>query len=472
MARCLVPSIWFGLVTVLGGCMMGQDYTRPELEVPQNFRHATAARQPASLARWWEQFNDPVLTDLIQTALERNFDLRIATARLKEYQARRVVAGSPLWPQLSLEVKETRSRQGQTPLSETYEGGLGLSWELDFWGRIRRLSEAAYADFLSEEQSRQGVVLSLVSSVATNYIQLRELDSRLDLSRRTLEARKESARLAGVRYKVGVISEMEVRQAASEYEGTVLSVQQLEQAVAQKENEINLLLGRGTGKIPRGRPIDALTTPAIPGGLPSELLSRRPDILQAEQALIAANARVGAAKASLFPTISLTGSYGGASTQLSSLFSGPNRAWSFIPSVNLPIFSGGSLWGQLTVSQAQREQAVASYQKAVQSAFRDSEDALIAVTKTGEQKVTQGKLVAELRRYAYLAKLRYEQGVTSNLEVLDSQRNQFSAEQSLVQAQSAALIAVINLYKALGGDWGIDAGTGTIKAVSSEKKTN
>lgn len=206
--------------------------------------------------------------------------------------------------------------------------------------------------------------------------------------------------------------------------------------------------------------------------MPSELLSRRPDILQAEQALIAANARVGAAKASLFPTISLTGSYGGASTQLSSLFSGPNRAWSFIPSVNLPIFSGGSLWGQLTVSQAQREQAVASYQKAVQSAFRDSEDALIAVTKTGEQKVTQGKLVAELRRYAYLAKLRYEQGVTSNLEVLDSQRNQFSAEQSLVQAQSAALIAVINLYKALGGDWGIDAGTGTIKAVSSEKKTN
>jgi outer membrane protein, multidrug efflux system len=441
------------LILSLCGCRVGPDYRRPDLPVPGQFRTAGIPSEGGPALRWWEQFQDPVLTDTIRAALEHNLDLRIATSRLQEYQANYVGAGSPLWPQLALAATDTRQRQGTAPLLETYQWALTLGWELDFWGRIRRLSEASYADYLGQRQARQAVVLTLVSSVATSYIQLREFDFRLDIARRTLEARRESERLAGLRFKVGVISEMELRQAGAELRGTELSVQQLEQAVAQKENELSLLLGRNPGTIQRGAAIDALALPAIPAALPSELLARRPDIQQAEQALVAANARVGAAQASMFPSISLTGNVGGASPQLSSLFSGPNRVWSFVPTLNLPIFSGGSLRAQLRVSQAQRDQAVAGYQRAVQAAFRETEDALIAFTKLNESKVTQARLVEEVRRYAHLARLRYTNGMSSNLEVLDSQRNLFSAEQGLAQTQSAALVATITLIKALGGDW-------------------
>jgi multidrug efflux system outer membrane protein len=451
--RFVIPAF---AAVLLGGCMTGQDYVRPELAIPDNFRHAGAAAKEIDPLGWWEQFNDPVLTEHIQVALDRNLDLRIAAARLQEYQATYIGAGAPALPQVGLGLNNSRSRQGNAPIAASYQGYFSLSWELDFWGRIRRLSEAAHADFIGQEQAQKALVLSLVSSVATSYIQLRELDFRLAIGRRTLEARKESERLAKLSYQTGVISEMELRQAGSEYQGTAINVQQLELAVAQKENELNLLLGRNPEAIKRGRSIDELAAPVIPAGLPSQLLARRPDILQAEQALIAANARVGSARANLFPTISLTGTYGVASAQLSGLFSGANRAWAVAPStplVSLPIFSGGSLLAQLTASEAQRDQALTGYQKAVQSAFRETEDALVGVTKSGEQKQTQSRLVAELRRYAYLARLRYENGVTSNLEVLDSQRNLYSAEQGLAQNLSAALIATVNLYKALGGDW-------------------
>lgn len=453
------------LAIFLSACAAtGEDYVRPPVEVPGGFRHAAAqaasTAAPLSPARWWEQFGDPVLTAAIESALENNLDLRIATARLLEYQAIYRASGAPLLPQLSVGGSVTHARQGRNPVTDTYQAAVGLSgasvaWELDFWGRIRRLSEAAHADFLAQEQARQAVVLTLVSSVATGYIQLRELDSRLEAARRARASREEAQRLANLRYRVGFVSELELKQASAEYQGTLASVQQLELAVAQKENELGLLLGRNPGAIKRGRSVDALAAPAIPSGVPSELLARRPDIVQAEETLVAANARVGAARANLFPSISLTGSFGGASPQLSGLFSGPNRMWSFTPALNLPIFDAGSRRAQVEASEAQREQALAAYRKAVQSAFRDTEDALVAVTKAGEQKATQLKLVEEVRRYAHLAKLRYANGVTSHLEVLDSQRNLFNAEQTLAQAQSAALIAGVNLYKALGGDWGV-----------------
>lgn len=455
--RNIVPAV---LTLFLGACMTGQDYTRPAVEVPANFRYAIDAGSQAAMSaasqRWWEQFNDPVLSEMIQTALAQNLDLRIATTRLLEYQAIRVVSGAPLLPQVTLPVTETRTSQGNAPITDVFQGGLSLAWELDFWGRIRRLSEAAQADLLGQEQARRAVVLSLVSAVATSYIQLRELDARLEIAVRTRTTREEAQRLAKVRYQVGTVSELELKQANAEYQGTVVSVRQLEQAVAQKENELSLLLGRNPAAVKRGRSLEALAAPAIPAGLPSELLTRRPDIVQAEQVLIGANARVGAAQASLFPTISLTGNYGGASTQLAQLFTGANRIWSFVPSVSVPIFNAGSLAAQVTVSEARREQALDGYRKAIQAAFRDTEDALIGVTKAGEQKAAQAALVEEVRRYAHLARLRYENGVTSNLEVLDSQRSLFTAEQTLVQAQSAALVATVNLYKALGGDWGVD----------------
>lgn len=441
------------LIFFLGGCMMGQDYSRPEVDIPAQFRYASAGAQTVSPAHWWRQFGDPVLSEAIETALANNLDLVIATARLKEYEAGQTSAAAMLWPQLGLSATDTRNRQGSTPITKTLQATGTLAWELDFWGRIRRQSEAAHADYLGQEAARQAVVLTLISSVASSYIQLRELDSRLEMARRTLEARRQSERLAQLRFKAGVISEMELRQAGSELQATLFSVQQLEQAIAQKENELCLLLGRNPGPIARGRPIDALSIPTIPSGLPSEVLTRRPDIQQAEQALIAAHARVGAAKASLFPTISLTGNRGSISPQLSGLFSGPNRVWSFVSSLTQPIFSGGGLLASLQASEARREQALAEYHKAIQSAFRETEDALIALRKTEEQKVSQVKLVEEVRRYAHLANLRYQAGVTSHLELLDAQRNLFAAEQGLAQAQSAVLIASITLYKALGGDW-------------------
>ena len=445
------------LAVFLGGCMMGQDYQRPAVEVPSQYRYANTGTKTASPAQWWKQFGDPVLSEAIETALANNLDLTIATARLKEYQANQTVSAAPLWPQLGLSASDTRTRAGNNaPVTKTLQAGFTLAWELDFWGRIRRLSEAANADYLGQEAARQAVILTLISSVASSYIQLRELDSRLEMARRTLDARKESERLAQLRFKAGVISEMELRQAGSELQGTAFSVQQLEQAIAQKENELCLLLGRNPGPIKRGRSIDTLLIPAVPGGLPSELLTRRPDIQQAEQTLIAANARVGAARASFFPSISLTGNQGGASPHLSNLFSGSNRTWNFVSGLTQPIFSGGSLLASLRVSEAQREQTLAGYRKAIQSAFRDAEDALVALQKSEEQKTSQERLVAEVRRYAHLANLRYQAGVTSHLELLDSQRNLFAAEQGLAQAQSTALIASINLYKALGGDWSSD----------------
>lgn len=446
------------LAVALSGCMMGRDYSRPAVDVPDRFRYAlpaggARAQPPAAALEWWQQFNDPVLTDLISSALQYNYDLRIAAARLLEFQALVASARSPLFPQLTATGSKTRAGQGPLGITETYQGGLGLSWELDFWGRIRRLSEAAYADFVGQEYAQRAVALSLIGAVSSSYIQLRELDERLDLARRTRDSRNEAQRLAALRYKSGTISELELKQAAGEYLVSVSTVEQLEQAVAQKENELNVLLGRNPGEIVRGKRIDTLVVPVVPAGLPSALLTRRPDILRAEQGLVAANARVGAAKANFFPTISLTGAYGGASIQLASLFTAANRQWSFSPGFSAPVFTGGALTAQLAASEQQREQALLGYRQTVQSAFREVEDALVAITKTREQIATQTRLVEELRRYSYLAHRRYMNGLTSNLEVLDAERNLFSAEQSLVQAQSAALVATVDLYKALGGDW-------------------
>ncbi|MBW7900234.1 MAG: efflux transporter outer membrane subunit [Rhodocyclaceae bacterium] len=442
------------LLCLLGACAVGPDYRRPELAVPAAYRFAAAAAENGPAASpWWTQFADPVLDALVRAALAGNADLRMATARLEEYRAIHVATGGPLYPQVSLPATLTRSRQGESPVQTLYQAGLALSWELDFWGRIRRQSEAARADYLGQAAARQAVALSLVGALATSYVQLRELDARLDIARRTQADRQEELRLAGARFANGQISEMEVKQAAAENESTLFNVQVLEQMLARKEHEISLLLGRDPGPVPRGRSIHELQRPAVPAGLPSDLLGRRPDILLAEQSLVAANARVGAAKASLFPTISLTGAYGSASPELSDLFTGPARTWNFVPGVSLPIFSGGSLLARLGASEAQREQALAAYDKAIRAAFRETEDALVGVAKTGEQQATQARLLAEVARYARLARLRYEAGITSSLEVLDSQRNLFNAEQGHVQAQSAALVAAIDLYKALGGDW-------------------
>jgi multidrug efflux system outer membrane protein len=461
-------GLLLGLLLPLGGCMIVK-HSRPPVPVPE--RYLAAAPGSAAGDRWWQQFRDPVLDEAIQAALKDSLDLRIATLRLREYQAYLSAAGAPLWPDVALAGSDTVSGGAGVATRHSRQAGLTVvNWELDLWGRIGNLSAAAAADLQEQAYARQGLVLSLVAAVTTSYIQLRELDARLESARLTLDARAESQRLAQLRYQVGLISELELKQAGAEYQGTVLSVQQLEQAVAMKEHGFSLLLGRNPGPIQRGLAIEALAAPVIPAGLPSDLLNRRPDLLQAEQSLAAAEARVGAARASLFPTISLTGNAGYLSPQLAGLFSGPNRVWTFIPGISLPIFNAGGLRAQLRASRARREQALAGYEKAVQAAFRETEDALVSVAKLNEQLATQGRLVEELRRYAFLARLRYENGVTSNLEVLDSQRNLFAAEQGLAQVRSAALVATVDLYKALGGDWEVQNLPDRAVAVGRERR--
>jgi len=342
---------------------------------------------------------------------------------------------------------------GTPATNNFYSLDLGVSFELDLWGRLRRGTEAARADLLAVEENRRTVILTLVSAVATAYVNLLNLDRQLEISRETVRSRAESLRIFDLRFKGGTISELELQQLRSEYETALATIPAVEKQIAQQENSLSVLLGRNPGPIARGGTLQKLVLPEVPAGLPSEVLERRPDIRQAEQQLVAANARIGVAKAAFFPTISLTGLLGVASADLSNLFSSDARTWSFAGSVNQPIFTGGTLTGQLQVSEAQQKQALYYYQQAIQTAFSEVENSLVDQGKTREQAAAQARQVEALGRYAYLAKLRFENGYTSYIEVLDAERSLFQAQLQLTQTQSQLYLALINLYKALGGGW-------------------
>ncbi len=457
---CLSVAVLLGLTS---GCtVIGPNYTRPEVVKPQTYRFQEAeARELANVA-WWNQFNDPVLDALIDEALGANRDLRIAAARVEEFIGRVTTTRSQALPQLGYGASGSRDRLSErleTPITgipnpqTTYQAFLSASWEIDLWGRIRRLSEAAQADLLATEEARRGVVLSLVSSVAVGYTVLRDLDKQLEISRRTAQTREDAVKLFDLRFKGGVVSQVEMAQVISEYEAAAAAVPSAERAIAQAENALAVLLGRNPGPIPRGKTIDELNLPPVPAGLPSDLLERRPDIRQAEQNLIAANARIGAARALYYPTISLTGLFGVASASLGNLFSGPARTWSFAGSLSGPIFTGGGIEGQVAQAEAQQKQLLATYERAIQNAFREVDDALVDQLKSRERLAAQGRQVAALRDYARLSRLRYEGGYTSYLEVLDAERSLFNAELSYAQTQADLFSALVNVYKAMGGGW-------------------
>lgn len=444
------------LLLSLSACAIKPDPARPLTDVPAQFRQTPNDTQSVVEAGWWRQFGDPVLVAHIDTALARNLDLRTAVAVLSEYRALYESATGAALPGLSLATSVQRGRALGVTATQL-QATVNASWEVDFWGRLRNNTAAARADFLAQEESRQALEMVVVSTVASNYIDLLALDERLAIAQRTLAGRERTLHLAQTRFKAGVVSRIDEKQAESEYQAVVLQVRQLEQAQVQQENALSLLLGQSPRSIERGRTLEALVSPPIPAGLPSSLLTRRPDLRQAELALAAAGTRVAVARASLYPTISLTGSLGGASSQLSGLFDGPARTWAFGPSLTLPLFDGGQAAAQVAASRARLEQAQLGYEKAVQSAFRDTEDALIAVQKTREQQAAQAAQVAALRRYEQLARRRYETGITSSLELLDAQRALLASEIGLAQTRSASLQAVVALYKALGGDWGLPA---------------
>jgi outer membrane protein, multidrug efflux system len=462
------PTLCAVMSLALGGCMLGPDYQRPSVEVPATYRFAEEQAADVSNAAWWEQFQDPVLNELIQTALAENKDVKIAASRVEEYLGRYGESRSRLFPQVGADAQGGQARAsastGPVPLDtgvdrtfKNYQASVFVGWELDVWGRLRRLNESSRAELLATEEGRRSVILTLVASVASSYVNLRDLDRQLEIAQATVKLRAESLRIFRLRYEVGTISEMELAQNQSEYELAVATVPQFESQIAQQENALAVLLGRNPGPITRGRELPQLALPVIPAGLPSELLERRPDLRQAELNLIAANARIGAAKALYFPTISLTGLLGTASTHLSKLFTGPAETWSYAAGASMPIFTAGGIAGQVQQVEAQQQQALFGYQQAIQTAFRDVDNALVASQKSREQLAAQGRQVEALRTYARLARLRYDNGYTSYIEVLDAERSLFNAELSYAQTQGAVLTAMIGVYKAMGGGWVTEA---------------
>ncbi len=468
LRRAVISS---ALALVLVGCMVGPNYHRPAVETPPSWRFEEKEVRDVANTAWWEQFNDSVLTELIQTALRENKDLKIATARVEEFIGKYRTARAPLFPQVFGGANAGRSRvseRGPTPLTSAVENPannfqifLNANWEIDLWGRLRRATEAARADLLSTREAQQTVVLTLVTSVANAYVNLRDLDKQLEIATRTTKSREDSYKLFQLRFSGGLISELELSQIKSEYEQALATIPSLEKAIAQQENAISVLLGQNPGPIPRGKSIDLLTLPLVPAGLPSDLLERRPDIRQAEQNLISANAQIGAAKALYFPTISLTGALGLASKDLSKLFSGPAKAWSYAASLTAPIFTAGAISGQVKASKAVQQQALVEYQKSIQTAFREVEDSLIDQKLTRRQLEIERQQVATLGTYARLARLRFDNGYVSYIEVLDAERSLFNVELQVAQTQGLLFQALVNVYKSMGGGWVVEAGSGS-----------
>jgi multidrug efflux system outer membrane protein len=468
------------IAVVLTGCAIGPDYKRPSINTPAAWRVEEKEAQDKANTAWWHQFEDDVLNGLIDEALKQNNDLRIATSRVDEYVGRFWVGRSGLFPQIGAYGYATQDRASErsaTPIPSTmknpvenYQAGFSGSWEIDIWGKLRRATEASKADLLSTEEARQAVILSLVSAVANGYILLRDYDKQLEIATRTAKTREESYKLFKLRYEGGVISELELNQVKSEYEQALATIPQVEKQITFQENALSVLLGRNPGPIDRGKSIDELTLPAVPAGLPSDLLEKRPDVRQAEQALVAANARIGVAKAQFFPTISLTGLFGWASTELSSLFTGPAQVWSWGGAAVAPIFTGGSLLGQFWASEAIQQQTLFNYQSTVQTAFREVNDALIDQRRTREQLEAQKRQVDSLKEYARIARLRYDNGYTSYIEVLDAERSLFSAELTYAQTQGVLFVALVNLYKSMGGGWVVEADKLTSPETATARK--
>ena len=459
MRRILVLA----LATSLTGCMVGPDYRRPEVETPKNFTYEDKEAKAAVDTEWWRQFQDPALDKLISDALANNKNVKIAAANIEQAAGVLTQTRSPLFPQVSYGAGGGRQMGSDniavpSPVNPQYSTQIfaGATWELDLWGRVRRLTESARANLLASEEARRGVILSLVASVAGNYLQLRGLDEQLAISRRNLEAYGKSVELFELQFTYGQTNMLNVEQARTQYETAAASIPLLESQIVQLENALSILLGRNPGPIPRGKTIQELMFPAVPSGLPSQLLERRPDLLQSEQNLIAANAQIGAAKAQYFPTIALTGNYGYASATLGDLFKGPSRTWSYGGSITGPIFTAGAISGQVEQTEAAQKAALLSYQAAIQSAFADVENALVIREKLSAQIQAQERLVKASQEYERLAKLQYDGGATSYLTVLSAQQQLFPAELNLAQLRATLFTSYANLYKAMGGGW-VDA---------------
>jgi outer membrane protein, multidrug efflux system len=443
---------------LLAGCVMGPNYRRPPLALPDQFYGAEAAAEARSLADlpWWEVFEDPVLKGLVDEALRNGYDVRLAAARVDEARARYGIARSDLFPAAGYQGGWTRERQDQffNPDGNTqtkWTAKVGFSWELDLWGRIRRQNEAARASYLATEEARRGVLLSLTSDVATAYFELRELDEELAIARRTAAAFQDTFDLFSRRLEGGAASALESSRAEASLGQVAAQIPELERAIAARENQINFLVGRPPQAIARESPVAPLPPP-IPAGLPATLLERRPDLREAEERLVAANAGIGVSKTRFFPTLSLTGLFGNVSPELGELFS-KGKTWSLDAGLLGPLFTAGSVKRGVQVSKAQWEQAKVQYEAAVTNALAEVSTALVAREKLVETERQRARAVAAYREAVRLANLRYLSGLSAYFEVLESQQQLFPAEITLAQTRRNQLVAVVDLYRALGGGW-------------------
>lgn len=450
------------LAISLTGCFtVGPDYEKPSIQAPQQWRFAVEEAEDTANLPWWEQLNDPVLNQLVGQAIQHNLDLKVAIANVEQFMGVYGATRASLFPQIFGEGGYSRQQPsgeatnlgGKLPDTDAAQLGATMLWELDVWGQLRRAKEAANADVLAQQAARDAVVLTLVSTVAQTYITLRALDRSLEITRQTVDSLIEENRIAKARFAAGYASEIEVSQSDSELERRRALIPAYEQQIAQAEHALSLLLGKPPAAIERGLSLDALSPPAVPAGLPSELLLRRPDIQQAEQNLISANARIGVARGEYFPKVRLSGDLGQASIELAQMFAPGANFWTIGTRLLGPIFTAGKVAGQVQTAEAVQQAALAGYQKAILSAFKEFDDGLVAKTKSNERQNNQSKRVAALQNYLRLSKIRYDEGYTSYLEVLDALRQYYEGQIELVQARNDTFEALIQLYRAMGGGW-------------------
>jgi NodT family efflux transporter outer membrane factor (OMF) lipoprotein len=456
----LIPAL-------VAGCMFGPKYQRPAVPLPDKFQGASAAVPDASIAdlKWSEVFHDAILKQLITTALEQNFDVRMAAERIQEARAQFRIVRANQYPAISGTAQFDASRPsliGSTifaptvtslDTSYTQAGGL-LSWELDIWGRLRRLSESAKADYLATEDAHRGVIVSMIGDLADNYFQLREQDQELEIARNTHDTAKDSLRLVSLRHDRGAASGLDVHQAEELLYTAAAKIALIEGDIAESENALSLLLGQTPGHIKRGEAIPEFQfADSIPSGLPSSLLERRPDIRRAEQTLISANAQIGVAKACYFPQITLTGFVEGQSRALTELFTGPARFFNFTTSALVPIFSAGKERARVRLTEAQKREMAIAYQKTIYNALREVSNSLVRYDRTREQIKQQEMLVKALSETSRLSNLRYQGGKDSYLQVLDANRNLFQGQISLAQLRLQGILSFVQVYRALGGGW-------------------
>ncbi len=462
------PADLLVLIVILGfasGCAVGPNYKRPAVKVPPAYRgvapEEAAKGEARSLAdeKWWEVFQDEQLKELLKTALQRNYDVRIAAARILQAQAQLGITRAGQFPTIAGDVEAVNLRSPQSKFLPAYETsanqvGGSLAWDVDFWGKYRRATEAARADLAAREWARREVMTALVANLTDAYFQLRAVDLQLEISQRTLASRQDSLRLTRLLADGGSTSMLDVRQAEQLVFTAASEVPSLEQQIEQEENFISTLLGNNPAPVPRGRKLtEQEHPPTVPAGLPSSLLERRPDIRQAEEQLISANAQIGVARAAYFPQISLTATAGYQSSALTGLFSGPAGLWNFGGSLTQPIFTAGRLRSNVRLTEARQQEFLLGYEQTIQGAFREVSDSLVAYRRTQEFRQQQELLVASAQDATRLSQMRYSGGVASYLEVLTNDTNYFSAQLSLVQAQLNERLALVQLYKSLGGGW-------------------